>query len=278
MASLIITRPRMQRLEKLVSYDLPAYGIPIRVDDRQVASVLPGTTIEWELAPGHHEIRAGSRVYGSQPVEIQAVSAEKRWFAVGVSEHSLKMTILLSIPLILSFLLFFMFTMGPSQQGRQGTLAATSDGWFNVLELLLAMLMILAVLLQVWIMVRLRPFDLVEIADLDWSDLGWLEEQIADRLRSQPNRVKIPIWQMMVAVALLALFLGAAMAWTRYQRSEYFRLQARLHADIEAVVRQYAPNQHARADYHAALKRKYEQAAAQGRFSVEPDPPEPTVP
>ena len=43
-------------------------------------------------------------------------------------------------------------------------------------------------------------------------------------------------------------------------------------------LRQSAARATARADYHAAMKRKYEEAAARRRLSVEPDPPEPPWP
>ena len=42
--------------------------------------------------------------------------------------------------------------------------------------------------------------------------------------------------------------------------------------------RQAAARAKARADYHAAMKRKYEEAAARHWFSVEADPPQPPWP
>ncbi len=114
--------------------------------------------------------------------------------------------------------------------------------------------------------------------------------------------MRITIRQMMIAVAVLAVYLGVSIEWVRRQRSGHFQSRASLHANLETIVRsseqqqaqtaadwqkrgrdassfrQAAARAKARADYHAAMKRKYEDAAARRRFSVEPDPPEPPWP
>jgi hypothetical protein len=56
-----------------------------------------------------------------------------------------------------------------------------------------------------------------------------------------------------------------------------------LAADLEKAglkgsgLRQSMVKEVGRADYHAAMKRKYGQAAARGAIFIEPDPPEPTA-
>lgn len=106
----------------------------------------------------------------------------------------------------------------------------------------------------------------------------------------------------MIAVAILALLFAGGMAWTQQQRSHQFRMQASVHEDVEQIARdaerrflrlaadsekaglngnrkrQYVAKWRAQADYHATMKRKYEQAAARGAFFVEPDPPKATMP
>jgi hypothetical protein len=81
----------------------------------------------------------------------------------------------------------------------------------------------------------------------------------------------------MIAVAVLAVLFWAAVAWIRYERSDYFRRKADLHASIAAIW-QNTTKAGAIADYHDAMRCNYEQAASNGRFYVEPDPPEPTSP
>ena len=48
----------------------------------------------------------------------------------------------------------------------------------------------------------------------------------------------------------------------------------RLYLQSVARYRQEAAKAAARADFHSALRRKYEQAAAERWFTVEPDPPQ----
>ena len=48
--------------------------------------------------------------------------------------------------------------------------------------------------------------------------------------------------------------------------------------DAILVSDRLRPGYAARADYHAAMRRKYEEAVARRWFFVEPDPPEPPWP
>ena len=57
--------------------------------------------------------------------------------------------------------------------------------------------------------------------------------------------------------------------------ADTYRRLAAMYRRFAASDRQEAAKAAARADFHAALRRKYEQAAAERWFTVEPDPPEP---
>jgi hypothetical protein len=103
----------------------------------------------------------------------------------------------------------------------------------------------------------------------------------------------------MIAVAILAIVLGAATELVRRQSATDFLGRAIQHATQEraARVREFSATQSAilmerrgrdpradwqataqakaNAEYHAAMRRKYETAASGHWFFVESDPPEP---
>ena len=102
---------------------------------------------------------------------------------------------------------------------------------------------------------------------------------------------------MMIVVAILAIYLGAATEWSRREREGIFQSKARMHADLEkrfreeeredistvtdwekkgwdgSLHRKFAARDAARADYHAAMKRKYEEAASRAGSSLNPTRP-----
>ena len=106
----------------------------------------------------------------------------------------------------------------------------------------------------------------------------------------------------MIAVAILAIVLGVATGLVRRQTATDFLARASQHSIPEeaARAREYSATQSAilmerrssdaradwqaaaqakaNAEYHAAMKRKYETAASGHWFFVEPDPPEPPGP
>jgi hypothetical protein len=128
------------------------------------------------------------------------------------------------------------------------------------------------------------------------------DEQIAQYLRTHPLRLRITTGKTMTAVAILAIYLGIVSELASRARSQAFESLAKSHghdhwkyldaeqvhlqlaADTEAVGldgsadRQAARWAAALAEYHAAMKRKYEEAAARRSLSVEPDPPKPRLP
>ena len=114
---------------------------------------------------------------------------------------------------------------------------------------------------------RNHAFVLTELPNLDLTD-----EQIAMLLRELPFRVRITIRQVMIAVAISALCFWISITVFRANRALQFRSAASMHAELEGIFRRISA---AKADYHAALRRKYEQAAASNSFSVDPDPTAP---
>ncbi len=158
----------------------------------------------------------------------------------------------------------------------------------------------------------LLPYLLLIVHTVIWRDHFLCLEEIPT-LDAEARQVTFPrvsialalrisIRQMMILVAILAIYLGAATEWGRRKRAGFFRSQARIHAILEETLREeergdvatvveweqkgwdaslhrrFAARHAARADYHAALSRKYEEAASRSQFFVEPDPPEPPWP
>jgi hypothetical protein len=96
----------------------------------------------------------------------------------------------------------------------------------------------------------------------------------------QRPRAGAPIWLWMVAVAALAVLLGAGMT---KQRSKTYRARAAYHAASRQMYSQKAKQAGAGpgdryqelAAYHDRLRQVYEHAASRPWFAVEPDPPPP---
>ncbi len=146
-----------------------------------------------------------------------------------------------------------------------------------------------------------------------WRDRLLYIEEIRDlgptsrpaALPAEPSLpVRLTIRGMMIAVAILALLFWATIEWGRYTRHQFFRQRAISHGILTdtfrkseqeflrtarssesagqkssvILIRQFATRAAAKADYHAAMKRKYEEAIERRRLFVEPDPPEPPWP
>jgi hypothetical protein len=110
-------------------------------------------------------------------------------------------------------------------------------------------------------------------------DRAW-RLQIAEGRTMQRTRAGTPIWLWMVAVAALAVLLGAGMT---KQRSKTYRARAAYHAASRQMYSQKAKQAGAGpgdryqelAAYHDRLRQVYEHAASRPWFAVEPDPPPP---
>jgi hypothetical protein len=84
MAKLIITRPRITRFDAAWALSVArSMSIPILVDGERVASIRTGRGVELEVASGHHRLRVGGRLFGSQTVEVDVDDELPRVFALG---------------------------------------------------------------------------------------------------------------------------------------------------------------------------------------------------
>ena len=297
MAKLIVIRPRLGR-----PWDAqPSFNILI--DGQPAATIRLGETIEIDLPPGPYQFRARIARLQSQPLVVELAPEETLRIAVGhnVGLHRLhnRFSILASLP-FLGLTAWFIWILSDTNAllsgGPQGRSMMSRIDWAIALmppAVLLMFVPICAFLFLWWN----SPLALSKIPDHDLTD-----QQITELLRSHPFRVRITVRQMMIVVALLAIYLGLSVRWTRHKRSDHFRQMASLHANLEPLIRserrrqaqmaadwkrrgldaspyrRAAARAAARADYHVVMKRKYEQAAAEGRFSVEPDSPEPPWP
>jgi hypothetical protein len=302
MAKLIVRRLQVGRLVE----GFP--GWPIWIDGRCVASVDSGKQVGIEMAPGRHRVWVG-RTLRSPSHEIEAGSETTHHLAVRQDYHHHAR--IFGLCLMLTMLLNMGFHWWFLSRGLQASLAAYESG----LSLVSIPVTLLPLFLQVPFLFFLRNhyLDLRVIPDPSVSDA-----QIAEFLRANPPRLRIAIRQMMILVAIAAIYLGVAIQWARWQRGDYFRSVASRHAmqeewarrdrrdDLASVLnlerasarldpdqmgktgvlyrqslakyRQDAAKAAAKADYHAAMKRKYENAVARRLLSVEPDPPEPQWP
>ena len=269
------------------------------IDGRCVRSIDPGETIELELPRGHHSVSAKATFFGSRPVEIDGTPDETRHFAAGLSSRWRKLNLLGGVFVIMSELPVIWISLSLSHQRHAGFPATLHRTWLHLLVIPITLLPVLAasLLLFLWAFCRSHILDLREIPLPEMT-----HRQIAEFLRSQPLCLRITIRHLMIAVAILAVLMAAAIQWLRHERSRDFRRDAERHAEWEAMFRKFenddvrfagatetstaraarwrqaAGKAAARAAYHDALRCKYEQAAAEGRFSVEPDPPEPPWP
>jgi hypothetical protein len=282
MAKLVVTRP-------LQFFDA-RHQFHILIDGERAATIAPGKTVEIELAPGRHQVKARVDFLSSPPAEIEAGPAEVRHLQVGSNlarwgRLKLVLALLFVGPIAIQFITF---ACGRSIRDP------FENSWFTLFTapmMLLPFLLFLACL-AVW------REDFLYIEEI--RDLGPTLGRVAFP-PAQPPRVRITVRGMMIAVAILAILFGATIEWGRYTRRGSFRRRASLHAQSEALYRDLAqkelrlatelekssPNADAsfihgwaaraaaKADYHAAMKRKYGEAAARRAFSLEPDPPEP---
>ena len=98
-------------------------------------------------------------------------------------------------------------------------------------------------------------------------------------------RVRFTVRRMMVAVAIVAIIMGAVDLW---QNSVSYRSKIAHHAQMErssvfviggddtpAAHEELARVSRAWTEHHATLRRKYERAAARPWKYVPPDPPDP---
>jgi hypothetical protein len=267
----------------------------IAIDGHHVASISPGETARIEVGPGHHEVAATGGWVSSRSVGIegepeathQLIVAQNpkfnpTWIIATLLIVLPPMVLVLALP-PLSFSVWLNITL---MHGRADTT--------SVLMLPLLVLVWLTVFAPFLVM-RKSALALVQAPGPDLTD-----HEIADLLRAQPLRFTVR--GLMIILAIQAVVLAIGIQLTRNRRESNFREMANMHAELElparAMQRRFADDAHnlekqgikatkyrqsearsaARADYHAALRRKYEQALARGWFTVEDDPPPPAWP
>jgi hypothetical protein len=265
MAKLVVARPRLGwRWDIDQRFD-------VLIDGKPTATIGLEETIVIDLPPGPHQVNARVTGAGSQPVLVDGAPEETLRLAVGmnVSFHSL-----MSWSLILGMLPFvglvvWLLIDGYSLMGHiasGGTVSSHRDlyGAWKMALLVPTALLIIIPLLAFPEFLRNHSLLLTKIPDPDVT-----VEQIAELLRECPFHVRISIRQLMIVVAISALGFWISLEVFRSGRASEFKSQASLHADLEEVFREQNA---AKADYHAAMKRKYAQAVAKRLLSVEPDP------
>ena len=95
-------------------------------------------------------------------------------------------------------------------------------------------------------------------------------------------RVRFTVRRMMVAVAIVGVFLGLIRAgWyvVRFLQNPYLDdpryIRAMRNREAEIHAEKEARSTGKKAAFHAAMKAKWERAARDLRLPVDPDPPEP---
>lgn len=250
----------------------------ILIDGRAATSIAAGKAVEIDLEPGRHRSTAKLDLMQSYPVEIEA-----RWGGVHhlrVGSNAMRrggLVFAVFLPIIAPVIVL----LGPLVDPHFNN--PLEVGWFGLfLVPMVAIPPLLGVALtMLW---REHFLYLEEIPDRDGAD-GSMPPP-----RDHPLRVRFTIRGLMIAVLILAIWFAVGIGGTRLTREAIFHRQASHHAALEEAYRQIerscsapgaaqaASRATAKADYHAAMKRKYEEAAARHAVSVAPDPPEPPRP
>jgi hypothetical protein len=249
--------------------------------------------VEIPLPPGRHEVTVRAGFVGSQPVGIEAGPGEvyhlkvvRTNMAFWRRERLLVFILAALAPLAIQFI---NIACGYLFSDRVET------GWLGRFTVPMVMLPSLVLFAVVGVS-RDHLLALEEVPPLDPADRRVMLPEVP------PLRLRITIRGMMVAMAVLAVVLGGTIQCARFTRREFFQREANRQVQLEAqfrgfeqewvqraadepktgkgtgFARRFAAKTAAKADYHAAMKRKYEEAAARGAFSVEPDPPAPPWP
>lgn len=267
MAKLIVVRPRGS---SFVGF-MPCH---IFLDGRRAASLAEGMKVEIPLSPGRHELSVRKDLNRSPVVPFECEPETRHEFRVVFRPFvamSFARQFALSLasvsPLVLWMFFHPLVFQGPEQ--------VWIDQFFTPLIMLFSFGggMGLSIASQ-YGRLSLEP-------GLDPADGQALNPEPASR------RGRFTLRAMMIAVAVLAVLLGLGVRQWRSTRDGYYWAEAHRHRLHEASDRKAAEFHRAssnpatsamfaaRAEYHAAMARKYEDAAARGLTTVEPDPPPP---
>jgi hypothetical protein len=268
----------------------------IVIDGDQVASIGAGESARIELGPGHYDVAATGGWVASKSIGIDGEPAATHHLIVA---HNPKFyPTLITATLIVGLpLLVFAVSVPRLPSGRLDiTLMRGRHDAISVFMLPLLVLVSLA-LCAPFLLLRESALALVQAPGPDLTD-----REIADFLRAQPLRPRFTLGGMMILLAILATNLAVGVQLSRNRRQSNIRELANMHAKLELParamqrqldddaadlqkrginairLRQAEARSAARADYHAVMRRKYEQALSQGWFKVENDPPPPAWP
>ena len=260
MAKLIVMRPRLGDL-----WDNEDY-LDVLIDGNPGASLGPGEEIVIHLPLGSYQVLARIKRGESQPVVLEMVAGEARRLAVGPNLAFYRL-----------FNWFLILVMGTAavgaawlvidvashvQTAKAGTIS-TDANWRSAWQMAMtapSALMIVLLTVAIPALRQTHEFVVIELGDSDLT-----VEQIAELLRKRSSRVRITIRQLVIAVAILALWFWCSQEVFRWTRVSELQSQASLHGDLERLFR---GQNNAKADYHAAMQRKYAEAAASRSFSV----------
>ena len=192
----------------------------ILIDGKHVASIDFGKKVEIELPPGRHQVRVGGFLR-SPPVDIDCGPEETHQLAVGPDTHPIY-RLLFGASVVLAMMPNLGLQFWLSGQGLQRQLAALRAACSCSCS-------------QLWHCRCYSRFPSCsscgatswtsEIPSVDWTD-----QQIFEFMRAQSRRVRISIRQVMIVVAIAAIYLGLATQWARFQRRDFFQSRASLHA------------------------------------------------
>jgi hypothetical protein len=251
----------------------------ILIDGRAAASIAARETLELDLTPGRHRVAAELKIWGSQPVVIDSGPDDLHRLAVGTRLGGALST--------------FPFWPVLSLLVISSSPAPVGGGILLMVSLVLAPY----VLMALFILWRHQTLHL-EVVPV----IAQARRPVAEVRQAGTPYLWFTVRELMGVVAILAVYVGAAIELTRFEQSSGFRGQAAFHARLEALyrksgqdamrdvarwqkigvdtspLRSQAAGAAAVADYHATMRRKYEEAAARRAFSVEPDPPVPPLP
>jgi len=292
MASLVIKRPQH------FTEDYNEYRILI--DGHPVATIGRGENVRIEVGPGHHEVTASGGWAGSPSIGIEGDPEVTHHLIVAQNSKfyptCIIATLLVGLPMMVLLLaLPPLPPMRPDQWLEDALMYGRRDT--SPALMLPFQLLCLLALLAPFVLLRKSALALVRAPSHDMTD-----QEITGFLKAQPLRPRLTVRRTMIIVAILAILFAAGIQLTRYQRQSYFGIRAEVHSELEDLVRadqlrraeaaalleksgyiataerQAEAKSAANADYHAAMRRKYEQALARGWFTVDTDPPRPVWP
>ena len=262
----------------------------IVIDGTYEISIGPGKLVEIEFSTGHHRIQARAGTRRSVTVGIEAAPEGIYHLTAGRISMGWRK---LSIFLLLNGLVALAFAFLVLTDIKLSAHVSWLDGLFTLSSIIVLPSLHIASLIY-WGSNRLY---LMEVPSFDSSG-----QRIVGSPRAEPHHLRITIQQAMIAVALLAIFLGLGIEGSRDTKQHYFEKQVGFHEAFEgisrvnhqrqimyaayyegrgrdaALFRRSAAKHLAKAEYHAAMRRKYEAAVSRRLLSVEPDPPEPISP